>query len=78
MACAGEERSWAMVSGEFWRLKELLRERGYVEGGYGGGTFRVVGQDAAPGWSDWMFEVVVVEDPARPVLAEAEALLGVR
>lgn len=78
MACTGESREWAMVGREFSRLAAFLQARGYVEDGEGGGSFAIVGQDGAPGWGEWMYWVVVHEDPTRPVLAEAEALLGIR
>jgi hypothetical protein len=79
MACADRTVEWAMVGREFRVLSEFLAGRGYVEtqSEQGPGTFTIVGQDGAPGWGEWMYWVVVHEDPARPVLEEAARLLGV-
>ena len=78
MACTGESGEWAVLGSGYRRLSQFLLERGYVEGGQGGGSFRIVGQDGAPGWGEWMFWVLVEEDPARPVLAELDAVLRAR
>ena len=78
MACTGESREWTMLGREYRVLREFLLARGYVEDQQGGGTFRIVGQDGAPGWGEWMYWVLVEEDPARPVLDELDAVLRAR
>lgn len=79
MACRGRSVEWTMVGSEYARLRELLLARGYVEGRPdGAGTFGIVSQDGAPGWGEWMYWVVIEEDPSCPALDEAGTLLGIR
>jgi hypothetical protein len=77
MSCRGRAAEWTMLGSEYGRLRTLLLERGYVEGRSGlPGSFAIVSQDGAPGWGEWMFWVVVEEDPARPALEDVGVALG--
>lgn len=52
------------------RLESLLRAHGYrrVDGRVAeAGEYRVDHGDAAPGWSEWMYEVEVIELPGLPL-----------
>ncbi|MCB9702255.1 MAG: hypothetical protein H6711_10190 [Myxococcales bacterium] len=52
------------------RIEALLAARGYrqVDGRLlASGDYRVTNIDAAPGWSDWIYEVEVIERPGHPI-----------